>query len=521
MRQVAALALLPACAITWAQAQPPSSPAADWLRLARFAIHGFAIEGNSLVPNEVLLARLARFVGGDRGNEDVAAARAAVLEAYREAGYEMVSVERQPSLAGDGIFRFRVDEVRIANVRVTGLAALTEERVRSQLPELREGATPRLEPLGRQLALFNDNPGRSATLEYSRAAPGTVDVEVKVAEAPQSRSQLVWTNTGTVQTGRSRASASWSHHEAFSAGHQATLAASTSPEFPRKVMQLSASYLVPLPSLGDAISVGASYSKVTVGRVSDLFNIAGSSASWNARYVRNLVRTEAERRSLEVGYDERRYRDIVDFFGVNLGTSVTARPASLAYRYQRAGAGRSAGFSLVVQRNVPGGMRNDDATYAASRAGARAAWSNLQFEASCAEGLAGGWVIIARAAGQQASAPLVAAEQFGLGGANAVRGLPEREAAGDRGLRAHLELASPRFGGGHQAVGFVDAGRSRRLNAQPSEVTGEGVASYGIGWRFARGPDLQFVIDAARVVDGTPRTGRGATRIHGTAVLRF
>jgi hemolysin activation/secretion protein len=348
----------------------------------------------------------------------------------------------------------RVRELRIASVRVSGLERLSESSVRAQLPALLEDTTPALGRLARELSLFNDNPGRSATIEYSGAGEGRMNAEVSVTERSQSRFALSYNNTGTPQTGRSRLTLSGSHYNLFGASHQGSFSIGISPEEPEKVFQMGLSYAIPLPRLGDLLSFSASHSEVNVGTVADVFNVAGNSSTWNLRYARNLVRTAESRHVLEFGYDERRYRDLIDFFGTNIGASVTAKPLSLGYRMQHYWSGQAVQIGLTWQQNLSGGTRNDDAAYAASRFGADANWSTLQVDAGWQRALPGEWVISARMAGQYASEPLIGAEQFGLGGAGAVRGFGEREGAGDRGIRGSLEVTTPLIAGSHRFVAF-------------------------------------------------------------------
>jgi hemolysin activation/secretion protein len=166
-------------------------------------------------------------------------------------------------------------------------------------------------------------------------------------------------------------------------------------------------------------------------------------------------------------------------------------------------------------------VRNESATYAASRAGANASWQSWQFDAGWQRELASGWMPAVRMNAQYASAPLIAAEQFGLGGLRAVRGLHEREGAGDRGHRANFEVYGPRLGEGQRLLGFFDAGRTKRLNAQPGEIGTEGLSSAGIGWRGQFGTSVQVSADFARILNGTARNPRGDSMLHLSAVMWF
>ncbi len=353
------------------------------------------------------------------------------------------------------------------------------------------------------------------------AQPGIANAEIRVTEGTRSRFTFTMDNTGTDETGHTRAGLSWSHYNFFGAGHQATVGLNTSADAPARVRGVNLDYRVPLPTLGDALLFGASASKVKVGQVADVFNIAGESDSWNFRYIRNLHRSVEARHTLEFGYDERRYRDLIDFFGTNLGTPVTAKPLSLTYRLQYNLIGTNLGFNFTWQRNLSGDGRTGDAAYAANRFGAEADWSSLQLDASWQQALPAGWSSTVRLAGQYARDPLISAEQFGLGGAGAVRGLGEREGAGDRGLRLSGELYTPRIGEAHQFVLFIDGGRSTRVDVLPGESTGERAVSFGLGWRAVIGNTVQIMLDAARVADGTPRYPDGSNKVHASAALMF
>jgi hemolysin activation/secretion protein len=278
---------------------------------------------------------------------------------------------------------------------------------------------------------------------------------------------------------------------------------------------------VPLPEWGDSVSLNASYSDVDSGRVADLFNVAGKASIWGAHYQRNLARDAVSRHVLDVGYDERRYRDLIDFFGVNLGNSVSVKPMSAGYRYTGSGAGGAFAAGATLQQNLPGGTRNGDVAYAAARAGANARWQSWQFDGAWQRELGSGWTGEARFAGQFAPAPLIAAEQFGLGGMRAVRGFRERDGAGDRGSRVNLELYGPRFADSQRLLGFFDFGNSRRLNPQPGESAGESVASVGVGWRGQFKNGLQASVDYAYVTNGTPRNPKGDQMLHVSAVWWF
>lgn len=501
-------------------AQPRLLPA-PLRELVRFTIAEIRIEGNTLLPGDELLAAVQPFLGSGRRPEDIEGARRAILDAYRGKGHELLSVDYLAARSREGIHYFAVREVRVGRVVVSGNQTLSQAGIRAQLPGLREGETPRMPQLARELFLFNDNPGRRATLEYVPGGPGLTDVTVKVEEAPQTRAAAYINNTGTPATGNTRAGIQALHTDLFGLGHQVGGAFTTSPERPSRVFQVGASYVLPLPSLGDSVSFSASYSDVDSGRIADIVNVSGKGSAFGVRYLRNLARDASARHVLEVGYDERRYRDVVDFFGTNLGASVTAKPLSIAYRYSATAGSTSYSAGAAIQRNLPGGKFNDDASYAFARAGADARWKSVVLEAGWHHETKGGWGGAVRGAAQLADEPLIAGEQFGLGGARTVRGFYEREGAGDRGVRGSVELYAPRLAQSHRLLAFFDFGRSTRIDALPGERTSERVGSVGFGWRAQPGRPWSLSADLAYVTEGTSTHRNGDTMLHISAVYSF
>jgi hemolysin activation/secretion protein len=123
--------------------------------------------------------------------------------------------------------------------------------------------------------------------------------------------------------------------------------------------------------------------------------------------------------------------------------------------------------------------------------------------------------------GQWTQDMLVPGEQFGVGGADSVRGFLEREISDDKGYRVSAEVYSPDFGGKTGISGarlrglvFFDAGHVSRNEPAPSETFSQGIASYGVGLRFAQSTKIALRLDFAMVGDGNPVHPRGSSRTH-------
>ena len=93
--------------------------------------------------------------------------------------------------------------------------------------------------------------------------------------------------------------------------------------------------------------------------------------------------------------------------------------------------------------------------------------------------------------GQVTRDMLVPGEQFGIGGADSVRGFLEREIIDDNGYRGTLELYGPDFGGKvpvsgarMRALAFTDWGVVKRVHPAVLELHGQHVGSVGVRTAF-------------------------------------
>jgi hemolysin activation/secretion protein len=129
------------------------------------------------------------------------------------------------------------------------------------------------------------------------------------------------------------------------------------------------------------------------------------------------------------------------------------------------------------------------------------------------------------ASAQQTHDLLIPGEQFGMGGADSVRGYYERETASDKGQRFSLEGYGPDFGswfGGSwraRALVFVDAarGHDNPLERGPENKLG----SFGLGLRANQGKSLAFRFDVARVTKDAGTRLNGDYRAHAAVAYSF
>lgn len=533
LSSIALLALISVNA--WSQA-PATAPGDDATAPApapqpRFAVAGYKVTGNTLLPAADIEAALVPF-GGERQLDELKRAAAAVQALYARAGYGAVVAFVPAQAPVDGIVGITVIEGKLTRVSVNGQQQFDEANIRASLPGLALGATPRLNQVDTQIQLTNENPAKQVqVLLQPGQQPGEVEARVTVTEAPVQRWSLGLDNTGSERTGDHRINLGWQHANVAGLDHVLTTQFQTSVEKPQLVTVASAGYRMPFYAQSLALDAFAAYSDVDGGTSATLagdLQFAGKGRIYGLRLSRYLPRLGEYDQRLSLGLEHRAYLNTCQIVGLPVGAcgpageSVAVQPLSLDYSLQLGG-NRPVGASVSLLHNLAlGGSHTQDADFGAVRAGAQARYTLLRASVSAGASFADEWQIHARLSGQFTHDALVPGEQFGLGGASTVRGYQEREVTGDRGILGTLEVVSPDIAkalglgaGSLRLVGFADFGHVDNLLGTPcrGELTACSLASVGIGWRFVSG-NLQARVFIAHALDEGPHTGRHDTRAH-------
>jgi hemolysin activation/secretion protein len=265
-----------------------------------------------------------------------------------------------------------------------------------------------------------------------------------------------------------------------------------------------------------------------------LFNISGSGTIFGARYNHNLEKVGDLEHKLSYGLDWRSYQSSVTQIGVagaGLVPDVTVHPISLTYSGAYRKSESDSNFLVSVNQNLPGG--NDAGTGAfqgdplatparpPARADANPSYFLTRWSFNHNRALPRDWQFRFGMNGQLTRDMLIPGEQFGIGGADSVRGFLEREIVNDNGYRGTLEFYTPEFGNvvpvagaRMRALAFYDWGAVRRMRPAVLEVHGQHVSSAGFGVRFSRGSNLSFRMDVATVIDSGGLQKSGDVRVH-------
>jgi hemolysin activation/secretion protein len=277
------------------------------------------------------------------------------------------------------------------------------------------------------------------------------------------------------------------------------------------------------------------------------FNISGSGTIFGFRYNYMLPRIAAwsnyEHR-LSAGIDYKAFDNQVaqvsnGVAGPNLTPEVTVHPLTIMYTGTKRMEGAEFGFYGSVSHNFyphgndAGAEKFNGPPGVGVRPGVgRPTYTLWRYGANYVRAFANDVQFRANATGQWTRDALVPGEQFGMGGWESVRGMREREAANDRGLRTSLELYSPDLSqtfsipSGHlRFLAFYDWGY---LSQNHKEATvclpatcRMSVSSFGFGMRLIVDQSFSFRLDYGQMIDPAIVGSKGEGRLHFGMAVAF
>jgi hemolysin activation/secretion protein len=505
---------------------------------ARVPVNKFIVTGNTLLPQDRLDAALAPFKG-ERTLAELEQAAAVVQALYRDAGYGGVVAYVPPQTGAPGQATIAVLEGRISRVYVAGNRQFSEANIRSAVPQLREGETPQVRRIDAQVQFANENPGRQISVALEPGSQqGDIEARVIVNELPTSRWSVALDNTGNESTGRLRGTIGYQDTALWGLDHQLSAQLQLAPDQINAVAIVSAGYRIPFYTASTALDVYGVWSDVEGGTATTPagpLQFSGKGGVLGFRFSRPFARIGSTSQRLSAGLDWRVYLNNCSIQGLPpgacgpAGDSVAVHPVSLDYQLQSDGR-VPFGFNVGYSQNLDlGGPHAQPSDFEAVRPGAPLHYDLVRLGAYATLPLPGSWQIQSRASGQWTDDALVPGEQFGIGGAYAVRGYEEREITGDSGAVASVELFTPNLlasrsdpGTALLLLGFFDAGKAFNRLDTPCRVGQSSclLTSAGIGTRVTY-RSLQLRLDVAHALKDAISTGKGDTRVHFLALYRF
>lgn len=528
----------------------PAAPAASGG--PKFEIRKFEVEGVTLLSPARIQAAVRPFTGPNRDFGDVQKALEVLEKLFLDAGYGSVQVLLPEQELEQGTVKFRVVEPKLAKVTVEGNKAFSEENIRRSLPALKEGTAPNSNSVASNLRLANENPSKGTTvLLRAGSNEGDVDAVVRVSEEAVTRYSLTLDNTGAGNSGMYRIGAGVQTSNLWGRDHVLSAQVITSPEeknhfqgYSKDVAIFGLQYHVPIYSLGDSMDFTLGYSNVNSGVVQNIFNVSGRGKVAGVRYTYNLPKWANVEQKLVWAWDYRAYENNVTPVagGDQIIPNITVHPMSLTWAGTYRGQNDEVSGYLSFNQNIPGGYAAGSASFEASRAGARPAYSLWRYGATYLRSFSSDWQVRLNGAGQWTRDRLITGEQFGVGGAYSVRGFSERQFSNDYGYYGNFEVYTPeiaallKLGNDNKLrfLAFYDYGRVMRNQPLINDTASTTARSAGLGLRFTHDNNLSVRLDAA-VANLPGNTGGDSTngpatptqvslkqfRFHGAVIYLF
>lgn len=508
----------PASAQAQAQAQAAATESTLSLTVTRFSVDG----DNPLSAAETETI-LRPYLGEHRTLDSLEAAANALESEMREQGFVFHRVIVPAQKPEGGVVTLRVLKWDIEKVSVTGNQYFSTENILASLPPLKAGAAPDTAALSQALAAANEHPSKRAKIVLKRGStPDTLEAEVQVRDVEPVTTFVGLNNTGNKETGYARLTVGHQRTNLFDRDHSITAIFNTSPDHVEDVQLYGLQYVAPVYEWSGFVSGFYTYSTVDSGKVGNIFDVSGKGEFYGARYLQLLPRWNQIVHSVALGIESRYFDNSVLATGAELGADVGSTPVSLRYQGRVEPAWGGVGLYLEYAANLAAGRGNNDDAYDAVREGANIRWNRLAYGGDVVYRFAEGWSANGRLRGQHTSMALIPGEQFGVGGAYSVRGLKEREIAGDRGYTFSLEVNTPRVAD-VQPMLFYDQGGYINNPPIPTGVaTKENVSSIGAGVRWNWQRQFDLAADYAFVLNGVAGgTEAGHRKLHISLFYRF
>ena len=472
-------------------------------------VGGFRITGNKSIAETDLQLVLIELLGKKADFAELQGAADNLSRYYRDRGYFVARAYLPQQEIKDGIIEIAVLEGQVgkATATVGGTARTNAAVVQGILDaNVPVGSVVQERALERAALLANDLPGMAAGVSLDPGSDtGLTDVTLAATEGKLVTFGLDLDNYGNVYTGQVRLGATLNLNSPLGIGDQASLRLMKSD---KKLGLARVSYSAPVGSQGGRIGVAASRVGFEVCCQVGL-SPSGSSTKYSLFGLYPIVRQRdasvffnavADNKTTvnDSGVGAARVREIN---AVTLGTSVELRD-------QLGGGGFNFG-NLSVSTG-----RLDIKDPADATTDAAGSFTKIGLQLTRTQRITDRVSLYGGVNAQSANKNLDSAEKFSLGGAQAVRGYPSGEAAGDTGYVAQVELRAdlPITAGDSlwQAILFTDYGSitQNRNNyivggLTPNSYT---LKSWGLGLNIARAGVFQVrTMWAAKMGDNPGR----------------
>jgi len=451
-------------------------------------IQEYRVIGSRTLPHGEVEKAVYGYLGPGRTEEDVEHARAALEKAYRDLGYQTVSVNVPPQRPTRGIIVLQVTEASVGRLRVRGSKFYSIEQIKKMAPSLAEGTVPNFNDVQRDIIALNQLADRQVTPSLKPGViPGTVDVELTVKDKLPLHGSVELNNRYSANTTSLRLDLSARYDNLWQLGHTIGVGFQIAPQRPSDALVYSAYYIARHPAvdwLGLMVQATRQNSQVsTLGGGNSL----GNGEIYGGRFLVSLPAKTGFFHSASIGMDYKHFTQDLVVGNSVVSSPITYWPFSASYNAASVGKHYQTELSAGVTFSFRGTSAQEQFEFDSRRYNADANFFYFRGSLGHTQKLPWDFQVFAEVQGQATMNALVDSEQFSLGGMSTVRGYLESAVVGDNALCGTLEFRSPSLlswlGGGHEwrVFVFLDGGVTTLNDPLPQQTSQFNLWSYGIG----------------------------------------
>jgi len=402
----------------------------------RFKLNKVIIRGNTVFTTKTLQAIFSSSLNKTISVADLQSLIQQVTVYYRNAGYILSRALLPPQKIDNGVVRVDIIEGFINTVTVTGKPGGARKLIEEYGQHIAESRPLKISVMQHEMLLANDLPGITvkALIFPSKTTPDAADLTL-VADNKLFSGSIEQNNYGTRYLGPIQSSVAFAANSIFVAGD--TTGGNITVTTKESEMQYYNLYhSEPLNSKGLSFTIGTSYTATQPQFLLTPVDIVGLSASFYGSLNYSLIRSREQNLSLHATAN---YQNVTSTILATPLYQDRIRSLDLGAIYDttdRLNGLDNLGVDVIQGFSILGAQLHADQ----SRPKGQSSYTRMTANLSRVQPLYKFLSLYTSFSGQYSCQPLLATEQFGVGGSLYGRGYGPSEIVGDKGLAGKVEL---------------------------------------------------------------------------------
>ena len=470
----------------------------------KFKLGRVEFHGNTVFSDAHLQTLASPYIGREITLAQAYELAGKVTAAYRDAGYILVRALIPAQRIDGGVLTIQIVEGFINKVEVQGATGATKDLIEAYGQRIAAARPLTAAVLERELLLASDLGGvhLRSVLTPSPTVPGGADLTL-VVTYKEANVYVGVDNRGSEYLGPEQITLGVFGNNLLGTGGRVGLTAVLTPNSGPELGYGALSIDQPLGDDGLRLYGTVSYTRTRPGETLALLNTKGRAFSGELTLSYPFIRSRDLNLIGSVDFTSRDVSSENDFVSPLFRDHIRTVGGNLYLNMLDAWAGYStASLTVTHGLDILGATQSSDPLK--SRVGAGNDYWRINFEASRRQPLIDRVSLYVAAAGQTSfNQPLLASEQFSLGGNNFDRGFDPSEVTGDAAAAGRAELqvdayTQPGFLSDVQPYGFYEGGVVWQAKALPGTPKHETLTSAGFGVRFTVGNRIHADVSWAK-----------------------